>query len=165
MYFSSVVFTRWEIIVRGQSYGWRLPKYWPHALPPHRPPLVRGEDTLARRRGGGGQYFGRRQTQLCTLRMQVLCVFTPSHPATSAAFKSYLSSLHVYSLTNTVSPLRACLSIWWERFRDSQKEYDRGPLSIQSSLLLTNKLNPIASKKRQTLFNIYFTQWPRNNKT
>ncbi len=115
--------------------------------------------------GGGGQYFGRRQTQLCTLRMQVLCVFTPSHPATTAAFKSYLSSLHVYSLTNTVSPLRACLSIWWERFRDSQKEYDRGPLSIQSSLLLTNKLNPIASKKQQTLFNIYFTQWPRNNKT
>jgi hypothetical protein len=47
--------------------------------PPHRPakvypsPLVRGEDTLAGWRGGGGQYFGRRQTQLCTLHMQVLC--------------------------------------------------------------------------------------------
>jgi hypothetical protein len=29
--------------------------------PPH---LVRGEDALARGRGGGGQYFGRRQTHL-----------------------------------------------------------------------------------------------------
>jgi hypothetical protein len=42
---------------------------------PHRPasvyppPLVRGEDTLAGRRGGGDQYFGRRQTLLCTLHM------------------------------------------------------------------------------------------------
>jgi hypothetical protein len=33
------------------------------------PPLVRGEDTLAGGRGGGGQYFGRRQTQLCILHM------------------------------------------------------------------------------------------------
>ncbi len=41
-------------------------------------------------------------------------------------------SLH---LTYTVSPVRACLIIWRERFRGSQKEDDRGPLSIQSSLL------------------------------
>jgi hypothetical protein len=33
--------------------------------------LVRGEDTLAGWRGG--QYFGRRPTQLCTLRISVLC--------------------------------------------------------------------------------------------
>jgi hypothetical protein len=33
-------------------------------------PLVRGEDTLAGWRGGvGGQYFRRRQTQLCTLHL------------------------------------------------------------------------------------------------
>jgi hypothetical protein len=35
------------------------------------PPLLRGEDTLAGWKGGwprvGGQYFGRRKTQLCTL--------------------------------------------------------------------------------------------------
>ncbi len=43
---------------RGQSNVWRLPKYWPP--PPHplasvyHPPLVRGEDTLAGGRGGGG---------------------------------------------------------------------------------------------------------------
>ncbi len=38
------------------------------------PPLVGGEDTLARGRGGvGGHYFGRRETQLCTLHMYVLC--------------------------------------------------------------------------------------------
>jgi hypothetical protein len=37
-------------------------------------------------------------------------------------------------LTNTVSPVRACLIIWLERFRGSQNEDDRGPFSIQSSL-------------------------------
>jgi hypothetical protein len=37
-------------------------------------------------------------------------------------------------LKNTVLPVRACLSIWLERFRGSQKEDERGPLSIQSSL-------------------------------
>jgi hypothetical protein len=37
-------------------------------------------------------------------------------------------------LTNTVSWVRACLSIWFKRFRGSQKEDERGPLSIKSSL-------------------------------
>jgi hypothetical protein len=38
-------------------------------------------------------------------------------------------------LTNTVPvPVRACLSIWLERFRGAQKENDGAPLSIQSSL-------------------------------
>jgi hypothetical protein len=44
------------------------PLYLPASVSP--PPLVRGEDTLAGWRGGWeGQYFGRRQTQLCTLRI------------------------------------------------------------------------------------------------
>ncbi len=44
--------------------------------------------------------------------------------------------LPVFSLllTNTVLPSRACLIIGWERFRGSQTEDDRRPLSIQSSL-------------------------------
>ncbi len=45
--------------------------------------------------------------------------------------------LSVISLlfTNTVvSPVRACLSIWLERFRGSQKEDERRPHNIQSSL-------------------------------
>jgi hypothetical protein len=29
--------------------------------------------------GVGGQYFGRRQTQLCTLHMQVLCAWSACH--------------------------------------------------------------------------------------
>ncbi len=33
-------------------------------------------------------------------------------------------------LTNAVSRVRACLSIWLERFRGSQKEDERGPLSF-----------------------------------
>ena len=51
-------------------------------------------------------------------------VFTPSPPATTAVFGS----------TNTVSPMRVCLTIWWESFHGNQKEDDYGPLSIQSSL-------------------------------
>ncbi len=43
-------------------------------------------------------------------------------------------------LTNTVSFVRACRILRWERFRENQKEDDRGPLSIQSSLLRTNCL-------------------------
>jgi hypothetical protein len=56
----------------------------------------------------------------------------------------FLSSLLLYFwvllpvisllLINTVSPLRACLIIRWERFRGTQKEDDRGPLGIQSSV-------------------------------
>ncbi len=43
--------------------------------------------------------------------------------------------LPVISLHDTVSQVRACLSIWWERFRGTQKEDDRGPLIIQCSLV------------------------------
>ncbi len=46
----------------------------------------------------------------------------------------------IYSLTNTLSPVWACLIIWWERFRGVQKENDHGPLSIQSSLLAAQRL-------------------------
>jgi hypothetical protein len=38
-----------------------------------------------------------------------------------------------------VSWVWACLSIWWERFRGTQKEDEYGPLSIKSSLPPTNK--------------------------
>jgi hypothetical protein len=56
---------RWEIIVRGQSYGWRLPKYWPPTpLTAQRvctPAFGAGEDTLAGWRGGGGSIFWKTQ--------------------------------------------------------------------------------------------------------
>jgi hypothetical protein len=56
--------------------------------PPHRPasvypppPSVRGEDTVAGWRGGrGGQYFGRRQTQLCTLHTVCKNFVPPPRP-------------------------------------------------------------------------------------
>jgi hypothetical protein len=41
------------------------PRHRPASVYP--PRLVRGENTLAGGRGGGGQYFGRRQTLRCTL--------------------------------------------------------------------------------------------------
>jgi hypothetical protein len=50
-------------------------------IDPPPPPLtarrVCGEDTLAGWEGGGGQYFGRRQTLLCTLR--TFCIDDNAH--------------------------------------------------------------------------------------
>ncbi len=46
----------------------------------------------------------------------------------------YLLSVIPLLLSNTVSPVRICQSIWLERFRGTQKEDDRRPLNIQSSL-------------------------------
>ncbi len=64
-------------------------------------------------------------------------VFTPSSLShyDSVWFLPVISLL----LSNTVSPVRACLIIWWERFRGAQKEDGRGPLSIQSSLIYTTQ--------------------------
>jgi hypothetical protein len=57
-------------------------------------------------------------------------VFTPS----PSSHRGSVWVLPVISLllNNTISPLRASLSIWWKRFRGTQKE---GGLSIQSSLV------------------------------
>ncbi len=69
----------------------------------------------------------------CLNWTNVFCFLSSSSllpPATTADFGSYLSLLW----TNTASLVRACLIIWWERFRGCQKEDDCGPLSIQSSL-------------------------------
>ncbi len=82
-------------------------------------------------KGRTGQ-TGPAQRRQCIL---VSVVFTPSRPATTAVFGSYLSSLYSV-LTNNVSPVRACLIIWLQRFRRTQKEDNRGLLSIQSSLVL-----------------------------
>ncbi len=69
-------------------------------LTPHRPATVNafgaGEDTLAGWRGGwgGGQYFGKRQTQLCTLRMQVHCDQDESINKCSMFFRILQAHLH-----------------------------------------------------------------------
>ncbi len=57
-----------------------------------------------------------------------LCPLSPSshHGSVPVAVTSLF-------LTNTVSPVRTWLIIRYERFREIQKEGDRGALSIQSS--------------------------------
>ncbi len=69
--------------------------------------------------------------------------FTHYRPAAAAAAFNILSSF-----TSAIKSIKvwACLSRWWERFRETQIEDNSGPLSIQSSLLLMNKLNCIALK-------------------
>ncbi len=64
--------------VRGQSYFSRLPKCWPPSpSPPGEcvpPPLLRGEDRLAERRGGWGSIFWKtREIGLPSYRKYVLC--------------------------------------------------------------------------------------------
>jgi len=50
-------------------------------------------------------------------------LFSPSHLG-SVLLLPGISLL----LTNTVSPVRACLLTWWERFRETKKE-DLGPIT------------------------------------
>jgi hypothetical protein len=52
------------------------PPHCPASLYPPPPAFGAGEEHI-RWVGLGGQYFGRRQTQLCTLHMSVLCA--PNH--------------------------------------------------------------------------------------
>ncbi len=58
----------------------------------------------------------------------VFCRLYPFSPPSQ-----FLGPWHLVLLINTVSTIRACLSLWWERFRWTQKEDNHGPLSIQSS--------------------------------
>ncbi len=60
-------------------------------------------------------------------------IFTPPPPSHHGSL--WLLPVICLHLTNTVSPKRACLSIWLERFRGSQKEDKHEPLSIHFSLL------------------------------
>jgi hypothetical protein len=63
----------------------------------------------------------------------IFCCLYPSPPPRHHGSVWVLPVISLL-LANTVSPVRACLIIWWERFRGTQKADDRGPLSIPSSL-------------------------------
>jgi hypothetical protein len=80
------------------------------------------------------QYTGMYQTNPGMLQtkgtMYFVCRLCPLSPPRQCLGPT----CHLY--TNTVSPKRACLIIWWERFRGTQKEDDCGPLSIQSLSLV-----------------------------
>jgi hypothetical protein len=62
-------------------------------------------------------------------------VFTPPSPQPPRPFVAPTCLLS----RNNVSPVRACLSIWLERFRVSQKWDDRGPLRIFNSSMFDLK--------------------------
>jgi hypothetical protein len=76
----------------------------PHPLNARRvcypPPLVRREYSLAGWRGGGGQYFGRRLTQLCTLHMWVLCgwMYCNKSDCEEKMFKGLVAWCHSFCL-------------------------------------------------------------------
>ncbi len=70
-------------------------------------------------------------------------VFTPSPPQPPRLYLAPTCHL----LTNTVSPVWACLIIWRERFRETQKEDDRMPLFIHYSLGITVQIWPTLYKR------------------
>ncbi len=70
----------------------------------------------------------------CLCMYFVFCRLYPSSPSHHGSV--WILPVNSLLLTNTVSSMRAGLIIWWERFRGTQKEDDRGPLSIQSSVML-----------------------------
>ncbi len=74
---------------------------------------------------------------LCTIGANLFYFLSslPFPPATTLVFGSYPSSL---CSNYTISPARACLSIWLERFLGSHQDV-RGPFSIRLSLLCTHK--------------------------
>jgi hypothetical protein len=91
--------------------------------PPHRPasvylpPLVRGEDTLAGwrlERGMGGQYFGRRQTLLCSL------------------YSTYVSTLRTYVYSSTGHNFNRTISKV-SKFNSKSKKTCKSRLNINCS--------------------------------
>ncbi len=102
---------RREIVtVRGQSYVFRLPKYWPPTPLSARwvctPRLCSGRTTHSPGgEGVGGQYFGRRKTQLCTLPISnpLCCTLSVQQTLKSSALSFYRHST------------RSCrlVSRWW----------------------------------------------------
>ncbi len=73
----------------------------------------------------------------------VFC-FLSSLPLLPPAIHGSVWVLPVISLilTNTVWPVRACLSIWWERFRGTQKEDEYGLRRLQRNVVYLGR--PIA---------------------
>ncbi len=71
-------------------------------------------------------------------RVNVFC-FLSSLPLLPTGHHGSVWHLPVISLllTSSVSRVRTCLSMRFERFRETQKEDERGPLSIKSSLGIT----------------------------
>ncbi len=75
----------------------------------------------------GGELEHLKQRGQCIL---FSVVFTP--PPTSHHGKFWLPHVISPVVTNTGSPVGACQSIWLDRFLGTQKEDERGPLSIQT---------------------------------
>ncbi len=72
----------------------------------------------------------------------VFCRLCPS-PLSQHGSVWVLTLTSLLLKTNNVSRGRACLSIWVTRFRGTQNEDDRGPVSIQSSLWVTIERKPV----------------------
>ncbi len=83
---------------------------------------------------------------ICPLSWSVHCNFTGDgncnkrgwacnpHPHQPSLILPSWLNVRQKADVNTLCTLWACLIKWWERFRGIQKEDDRGPLRIQSSL-------------------------------
>ncbi len=85
--------------------------------------------------------------------MLFFVVFTPSPPRPPGS--EWLLAVIVLRLTNSVSRVQASLSKWSERFRRNQKEDERWPFGINSSMPLPNDLITTVC----TLRNVLILPW------
>ncbi len=85
-------------------------------------------------------------------------VFIPSPP-------SHYGSVWVLPvislfLTNTVSPVQACLTKWWERFRGTQKEDECWPLLLVFNSLWRDPINVV-----MYIINVHAVYFPQFKKS
>jgi hypothetical protein len=145
---SSYNFLRREIIVRGQSYFSRLPKYWPpislsarRVCSVYPPPLLRGEDRLAGRRGGWGvNILEDERNRIAPLQWSLygfLDIFLRKDKHTverSWAIKNTTAKkcgpflIHSFCTFNDQSPFLICI---WLSVAVSGKSHDRKDLRTQ----------------------------------
>jgi hypothetical protein len=99
--------------------------------------------------------------KLLKITSYYICRLNSSHHNLHSGSESDLQvRIYYLLLINSVSRVRACLSIWLERFRGNQKEDERGPLVFNSSMLIPVQMNSDV-RTCFPLFIIRFTEMKR----
>jgi hypothetical protein len=88
----------------------------------------------------------------------VFCRLYPSSLQPTRVCAKLLSVISL-NLTNTVSPVRACLSKWLERFRGSQKEDERGARIYRPSFRENKPKTLVFSHRKRAFWACFRENW------
>jgi hypothetical protein len=112
-----------DYTIRGQSFVWRHPTYWP----PTPPPLVQGEDTLAEwKRGGGSIFWKTLDTALYSTYVSTLCAQCYSISAVLLYSNSHWSAFLIsrnHSITQLISFPKKVKNDYGQRLMAPQSTY------------------------------------------